>query len=67
MNIDALLPTTEPILCESHHALGARSTFLLSCHLCIWQNITGKLICTSTWEFILSIYKKNQFLDHILQ
>lgn len=41
MNTDALLPTIEPTLYENHHAFGARSSFLISCHLCIWQNITG--------------------------
>lgn len=42
MNTDALLPTMETILYENHHVLGVRSTFLISCHLCVWQNITGK-------------------------
>lgn len=70
MNTDALLPTTEPILYENHHTLGARSSFLISRHLCIWQCITGNSLVhpLGSVSFLFKKKKKkNPFFDHILQ
>lgn len=58
MTTDVLLLTTEPILYENHHTLDARNSFLISCHLCIWQNITGNSFVHSLGSVSFPLRKK---------